>query len=252
MKRHYIELWALLVLAFVIFAVASAFDMPFKSAGIAEALFPDKQVVDTVVTDIDIEPEIIVNPCDTTSQTILFIGDSMLEGLSPRLAAYAAHNGHTLYTVIWYSSTSETWGRSDMLRRYIQRLKPTYVFISLGANELFVRNITERRRQYVEKIIKDLGDIPYVWIGPPNWAEDSGINDLIESAVSRGSYFRSKGMHFERGADGAHPTPASASAWLDSIARWMPANARYPIRLDVPADSVARPRRTFVHQPSER
>lgn len=252
MKRHYIELWALLVLAFVIFAVASAFDMPFKSAGFAEALFPDNPVPTPAVVAVEAEPQLVVNHCDTTAQTILLIGDSMLEGLSPRLAAYAAHNGHTLYSVIWYSSTSETWGRSDKLRRYIKRLKPTYIFISLGANELFVRDIAKRRKQYVEKILEDIGDIPYIWIGPPNWAEDSGINDLIASTVSNGSYFRSKGMHFERGADGAHPTPASASAWLDSIARWMPVNARYPIRLDVPTDSVGRPRRTFVHQPSER
>ncbi len=47
---------------------------------------------------------------DTVPKTILFIGDSMLDGLSPRLAAYAKENGHTLYTVVWYSSTSEFWG----------------------------------------------------------------------------------------------------------------------------------------------
>ena len=189
---------------------------------------------------------------DTTSHNILIFGDSMLEGLGPRLAAYAAHNGHTLYSVIWYSSTSEIWGRSDKLRRYIDRLKPTYIFICLGANELFVRDIASHRRKYVEAILRDVGDIPYLWIGPPNWADDTGINDLIASATPQGAYFRSKGMQFERGADGAHPTPASAAAWLDSVVRWMPAHALRPIRLDIPEEATARPSRTFVHQPSER
>ena len=90
-------------------------------------------------------------PVDTAAQTILFIGDSMLEGLGPRLAAYASHNGHTLYNVVWYSSTSEVWGRSDKLQSYIRRLHPTYVIVCLGANELFVPRIAERRREYVEK-----------------------------------------------------------------------------------------------------
>ena len=60
----------------------------------------------------------------------------MLEGLSPRMAAYADANGHTLYSVIWYSSTSEVWGESTKLQEYIKEFKPTYEFISLGANEL--------------------------------------------------------------------------------------------------------------------
>ena len=253
MKRHYIELWALLALAFVIFAVASAFDMPFKSAGIVDTLMAKHEEPDSALDIIaDPEPEVLINPCDTTAQTILLIGDSMLEGLGPRLAAYAAHNGHTLYSVIWYSSTSEIWGRSDKLRRYIDRLKPTYIFICLGANELFVRDIASHRRKYVEAILRDVGDIPYLWIGPPNWADDTGINDLIASATSQGAYYRSKGMQFERGADGAHPTPASAAAWLDSVVRWMPAHALRPIRLDIPEEATARPSRTFVHQPSER
>lgn len=253
MKRHYVELWALLALAFVIFAVASAFDTPFKSSGIADSILPKKAEVSVLADTTTIhEPEITKVECDTTNQVILLIGDSMLEGLGPRLAAYANHNGHTLYSVIWYSSTSEIWGQSDKLRRYIARLKPTYIFICLGANELFVRDIAAKRKKHIEAILRDIGDIPYVWIGPPNWAEDTGINELISTSTPQGAYFRSKGMKFERSSDGAHPTPASAMEWLDSIVRWMPANAIHPIHLEIPADSTARPHRTFVHQPHER
>ena len=57
---------------------------------------------------------------------------------------------------------------------------------------------------------------------------------------------------FERGRDGAHPTRESAAAWLDSVVRWMPENARYPIRLDVPDKPSGRARRSYVHQPGER
>ena len=57
------------------------------------------------------------------NQTILFIGDSMVEGLSRRLGDYSAENGHTLYTVIWYSSSTERWGNdpySGVLHAQIQ------------------------------------------------------------------------------------------------------------------------------------
>ena len=49
MKHHYLSLWLLLLCAFVIFAVSSAFDMPYlgehqlKSSGIADALRPPKK-----------------------------------------------------------------------------------------------------------------------------------------------------------------------------------------------------------------
>lgn len=261
MKRHYASAWLLLLAAFVIFAVSSAFEMPevmgyrLKSSGVADALRGDSVTAPAVpvsAPDADDAKPPVMAPCDTTAQCILFIGDSMLEGLAPRLAAYAEKNGHTLYTVTWYSSTSEVWGRSDKLATYIRRLRPSYVFVCLGANELFVNDIERKRARYVEKIVADIDTIPFLWIGPPNWRKDTGINALIASRTPRGSFFLSDGMSFERGRDGAHPTRESAAAWLDSVVRWMPENARYPIRLDVPDKPSGRARRSYVHQPGER
>ena len=189
---------------------------------------------------------------DTTAKTILFIGDSMLEGLSPRLAAYAQHNGHKLYTVIWYSSTSQVWGQSGKLAGYIRRLKPDFIFICLGANELFVRDIKSKRDKYVKKLISEAGNIPYVWIGPPNWKPDTGINDLIAANTAPGTFFVSNGMHFDRAKDGAHPTRTSAAAWMDSVARWMPEHCAHPIKMEKPSAAAGRPVKIFVHQPNEK
>ncbi|MDE6134736.1 MAG: SGNH/GDSL hydrolase family protein [Muribaculaceae bacterium] len=263
MKRHYIELWMLLAAAFVIFAVASAFDMPalggyeLKSAGIAPALFAPRSVPEAV-GDVSFgipvpEPESTVPvECDSLAQTILFIGDSMLEGLSPRLAAYCDASGHELYSVVWYSSTSEVWGRSSRLADYIRRINPTFIFVCLGANELFVTDIESKRDVFVKKIIADIGDIPYLWIGPPNWKPDTGINRLIAANARPGAFFLSDGMTFERSKDGAHPTRRSAALWADSIVSWIPANSFHPIALLPPAAESSRPRRVFVHQPDER
>lgn len=262
MKKHYVALWALLAVAFVFFLILPFAGMPtvfghtFKSAGIAEAITAENHsggnvVPDTVRND-SVPQQNFPVPCDTTSQTILFIGDSMLEGLGPRMAAYAEKNGHTLYNVIWYSSTSERWGSSDKLRSYIQRLNPSFVFICLGANELFVPDIKNRRLQYVRNIVADIDTLPYLWIGPPNWKPDTGINDLIASNTREGGFFLSDGMHFDRSKDGAHPTRSSAAAWMDSVARWMPQHSFHPIRMERPEKDEGRPKRVFVHQPNEK
>ncbi len=270
MKRHYLSLWLLLLCAFALFAIASAFEMPtvaghqLKSSGIADALlgtnvddalsiYAEAQdstaaIADTASNAVPTFPM----PCDTASQTIMLIGDSMLEGLGPRLAAYAEHNGHTLYTVMWYSSTSEIWGRSDKLKSYIERLEPSYIVICLGANELLVSDIARKREKYVRKILSDIDTIPYLWIGPPNWRRDTGINELIAKNTPKGTFFLSDGMQFERSKDGAHPTRPSAAAWLDSVMRWMPANALHPIRMARPEKGSAKAKRIFVHQPDER
>lgn len=262
MSKHHLGLWLLLATAFAVFAVSSAIGLPevcghqLKSSKIAETLLAERShtaAADTITQTEDTVINVVSEPVplDTAAQTILFIGDSMLEGLGPRLAAYAEENGHELYCVIWYSSTTQKWGSSHKLRKYIGRLHPTYIFVCLGANELFVRNIAENRRNYVRNILNDIDTIPYLWIGPPNWKPDTGINDLIDSETTSGSFFLSKDMSFERNSDGAHPTHNSAAEWMDSVARWMPAHSRHPIRMATPEVFSGQPKRTFVHQPNE-
>lgn len=266
MKKNYFPFWVLVFAAFAIVFAVSAFDgidicgFRLKSSGMYDRLF-SRQEADSVldaVADSIFGAVIEENagddpvPVDTLPKTILLIGDSMLEGLSPRLAAYAEANGHTLYTVIWYSSTSEVWGASGKLEAYIKQLNPDYLFICLGANELFVKDIIEKRDRYVKALVREAGDIPFVWIGPPNWKPDTGINRLIAANVPDGSYFKSDGMHFDRSKDGAHPTRSSASMWMDSVVRWMPLHSSHPIRLDIPDKATGKPKRIFVHQPDER
>ena len=80
-----------------------------------------------------------------------------------------------------------------------------YVFISLGSNELYFKN-PESRLPYIKKVLEMIDTIPYVWIGPPNWQKDSGINDLLERTCRSGSFFRTDGMELARKKDHIHPT----------------------------------------------
>lgn len=253
-RNEYIAFWCLITVAFALVAGASAFEpvmignTELRTSGIVDRL--TRRPVDAVTdTAVAAPPDTTRQEVDSAAQRILIIGDSMLEGLNPRLAAYAAANGHTLNSVIWYSSTTAYWGCSDTLRVYMKRFKPTFVFISLGANELFVENIAEKREDMLKYFLEQLGDTPYLWIGPPNWKRDTGINAMIARNVPRGCYFKSDGMHFDRAKDGAHPTHASAAKWMDSIARWMPLHGAHPILMENPGDIKARPASVTVLQP---
>lgn len=254
-NNEYVAIWLLLLTAFAVIAAASFFDPPslwgveIRNSGIAERLTrePMKDTpTDTVTATSDTGMPV---PTDSASQRILIIGDSMLEGINPRLAAYADKNGHTLNSVIWYSSTTAYWGNCDTLKVFLRRFKPTFIFISLGANELFVSDIAAKREHLLKNFLSQIGDIPYIWIGPPNWKKDTGINEMIERNVPHGQYFKSEGMHFDRTKDGAHPTHASAALWVDSIARWMPLHAAHPILMDRPEAEKGRPNSVTVLQP---
>lgn len=260
MKKGYFGLWALLAVAFALVAAGSCFDSltvmghDFKTASIMEQLTRREPLWDIDTVPVSPDTTVVEKPkfpveTDTVPKTILFIGDSMLEGLSPRLAAYCKENGHKLYTVIWYSSTSEIWGRCDTLTTFISRFNPDYVMLCLGANELFVRDIKTKRDKYVKHILEQIGDRPYLWIGPPNWKPDTGINELVADNVEEGCFFLSDGMTFSRKSDGAHPTSASAREWMDSVVRWMPAHSAHPIKMDIPDGLSARATRVVVLQP---
>ena len=258
MKRPYLGLWALLVIAFIAFTALSfngdvAEQLGLKTGSFEQTLTAQnvknkKQTAAKRKAAAVKENKRKTGVMDTTNKVILFIGDSMLEGLGPRFAAYAKENGHKLYYVIWYSSTSEVWGRTTKLKEFIKQFKPDYVFICLGSNELFVRNIQEQRQKYVDNIISQIGDLPYVWIGPPNWKDDTGINELILSHVGPSRYFESKRLSFDRCKDGAHPTKKSAFRWMDEIAAYLASDAQHTLVMNTPDTAYNKAPHTTILQ----
>ena len=183
-----------------------------------------------------------------TAQNILFIGDSMLEGLCKRFIDYADQNHHNLQTVIWYSSTTDVWANTDTLQYFLKKFNPSYVVVCLGGNELFVKDI-DKRKENIQKMVKKIGDLPFVWVSPPNWKDDTGINDAIISVVGKGRYFDSRSLTLARKADHAHPTDPAAAIWMDTIARWLKSPAcDNPLQMDWPEEDV-KSRNVTVLQP---
>jgi len=258
MNKSYWELWALLAAALLFFVVLSFWQdginvggLEIKTATFARDMFgltdDNGKSSDTLATEQ--RPKQWRAPLDTTAKDILFIGDSMLEGLAPRLAAYCDKNGHSLVEVIWYSSSTMVWAQSGRLAELIEKYHPNYIFVCLGANELYVPDIKRARRPFVKKILAEIGDIPYVWIGPPNWDKDTGINDLLSRELGRGCFYLSANDAFERSRDGAHPTRSSAHKWMDRVIEWIGKSGAHPISLDKPSDAISRASRIIVYQP---
>ncbi len=177
---------------------------------------------------------------DTTNHRILFFGDSMLEGLGPRMCDYAMENGHELFTVCWYSSSTETWAKTDTLEHFVAQFKPDYIMICIGSNEQFKKDLDDRR-QYIRTIRQKLNGIPTIWICPPEWKKDRPFNNVLLEEVGEKNFFDSRKLTYERKSDHAHPTRESASIWMDSIATWMQSTAnKQPIKMAKPINKRKR------------
>ncbi len=185
---------------------------------------------------------------DTTPQRILLTGDSMVEGLMFAFKDYAEENGHDLFPAIWYSSSTLVWGQSEQLKKLIDYYKPTIIFMALGSNELFIRNIIEDRAKYVENILSQVGDIKLIWIGPPNWKPDTGINQLLESKLGKKRFFLSKDLQLARARDGAHPTRGASRIWADTLFKWVQSQSSFPFLVQPPQKNYGKtPNCVFVN-----
>jgi len=171
---------------------------------------------------------------DTNSQRVLLIGDSMAYSLMRRFHNYCRQNGHEFQTVSWVSGTTRWFALTDTLDYYLREINPSLVIFVIGSNELFVTDIYDRI-VYVEKILQKMGSIPNLWVGPPNWAKDSGINKMLMKRLGYRGYFLSAKLQYERKeGDVAHPNRSSSAMWADSVASWIVETSYYPIRLQKP------------------
>ncbi len=171
---------------------------------------------------------------DTTKHRILLIGDSEIGGLRYAINDYCRENGHKIVLAVeWYSATTFNFGRSDTIDKIIEKYKPTYIFIVLGLNELYAKDL-KARKIAANQLAEKLKGIPYTWIGPANWEEDFGLNKVYESSAEPGAYFMSKDLTLSRSRDGRHPDNKGYRLWFDSIASWVQTSAKYKIKMKVP------------------
>ena len=171
---------------------------------------------------------------DTIKHRILLIGDSECGGLCFPLNDYCEQNGHKLLlTLAWNSATVFNFAFSDTINKIILKYKPSYLFIVLGLNEIYAKDL-EKRKKAADQFAKKIGGIPYLWIGPANYTKDYGINKVFESAAEKDCFFLTNNMELPRGEDGRHPSIKGYRLWMDSIAKWINKSAKYKIAMEKP------------------
>lgn len=248
-RKTYLYLWLLLALGLAVVCGISFYDDPrLFGLGLSQGTFPDVILAPEgqdggsgpgTFPAGEEESEsgpVTVAETDTTVRSVLIFGDSMTILVANRLAAYGEKNGYEVASVTWDGSSSISWSSCDTLENYIARYRPDFIMVTLGSNELFLKNF-DKRKPFVEKLIAKIGDIPFVWIGPPNWKEDVGFNAMMRSTLPRGTFFDSNGLDLPRGADRIHPTPRGGIIWTDSIMRWI-AGTPHPILAEAPSPGI--------------
>lgn len=220
------------ILGYALIPEQVAENLPFKQVGMealtgktAEELAEEAEAQDTVKEEVD-----------TTSQRVLIFGDSMSEYLAYRFSDYANKNGHSLTCVTWCSSGTRNWASTDTLNHYIQKVRPTHIFVCLGSNELYTADMKGCEKR-IRAILDKIGNIPTIWVGPPNWCEDKGYNKLLRQIMGSKRYYPSYKLTFERQKDGRHPTMKASAMWMDKIIAWMnEGHSVHPFRLDKPTE----------------
>jgi hypothetical protein len=160
---------------------------------------------------------------DNSRHRILLTGDSMGDGLFLAWRKLRKQGNFDIRYQPWYGSTTDSWAKTDKLENMIKNYRPTLVIFSLGANQINDHKIAAKE-DHIREIVRQMSDAEFIWIGPPNWKEDTGINNLIIKYVGRERFFDSRQLTFERRKDGAHPTEKSAAIWADSISQWIDRN----------------------------
>ncbi len=189
---------------------------------------------DESINKLGTDPNNVEGGLDTTKQRILLMGDSECGGLCYQLNDYCIQNGHQLVaSFVWNSATILNFAYSDTIIKIIEKYKPTYIFIVLGLNELYAKDLT-KRKQAAQILAKKLDGIPYSWVGPANYTNDYGINQVFCESAQKGSFYLTKNLNLPKGGDKRHPNSTGYRIWMDSLAVWVENKAKYRIKLSPP------------------
>jgi hypothetical protein len=169
-----------------------------------------------------------------SEERVLIMGDSECGGLCKQLNDYCIQNGHKLVaSFVWNSATILNFAYADTVTQIIKKYKPTYIFLVVGLNELYAKDIAKRKKAAMA-LAKKLEGIRYSWIGPANYVKDYGINNAFFTSALPGTFFSSKDLNLPKGSDNRHPNTEGYRMWMDTIASWVSTSAKYPLQMNEP------------------
>ena len=108
-----------------------------------------------------------------------------------------------------------------------------FIVVVLGLNELYARDLT-KRTQAANLLRAKFGNTPYLWIGPANFMEDSGINKVFEQIATSERFILSKHLNLPKSTDKRHPNREGYRIWMDYIAKFIQASKLYDFKFEKP------------------
>jgi len=195
------------------------------------------------------EPPPAVAPVPEGS-TVVHIGDSMAGALGIELNRALKRAG--VKGILHFKTASFipdwAWGRDIAL--YMAQHNPDLVLISLGANEVAIKDPTIRIKQ-VQRLVQRLQGRPCVWIAPPLWAAgDTGLLPVIRAHCAPCRFMDTNALvkDMPRLRDKIHPTMPARKVWAEYVVKWL-ARQRDP-RADRPWELLpVDPDNQQPHQP---
>lgn len=253
------SLWILITLSMAIFLAISFTDglrlgtFELTKPKFKEVLMAGNEKKEPATIPADTLPEVVMEtlvPPDTTIRKILIFGDSMTHNLAMSIAKYGSKNNYKVTSVTWESSSILAWANSDKIATYMNEVKPDFVIISLGSNEMELKHF-DTRAKYVGKILEKIDTLPFIWIGPPLWKEDKGLYKMLSDEISKDKLFKIENMEIDRGPDHVHPTRKGADQWADTLMRWQ-LRGSHPIPAELPdSDSTIKGHRFIYLHPDD-
>lgn len=204
----------------------------------------DDDILDSLVSDVQqgkpVENVVIDKPAEPVQHRILVFGDEQLQGIGPWLFNHAWATGFPCFTSIWQESTIKRWAYSADLQYLIRKVKPTFIIVCLGTHDQGEADLSTREAA-VKAIMRDIGDIPFAWIGPlavKSKKDDRTIADLIQQLVGADRFYDSYNLRLAR-EDELHPTKEGCQRWVEGFVAWLDGGeAAHPIHFVTPTTSV--------------
>ncbi len=153
---------------------------------------------------------------------VLHIGDSFAGALGVPLNEELRSRGLVSHLRFKTASFIPNWAGGYDLGAYIAQLKPDLVLITLGANEMAMKDPT-LRIPLIKKIVKRLNGTPCVWIATPLWGMDNGLMDIVRDNSAPCRFMDTNKIHpgMPRVSDKIHPTIAARKIWAKVVVEWL-------------------------------
>jgi lysophospholipase L1-like esterase len=162
---------------------------------------------------------------------VLHLGDSFAGALGLELNAVLEERGAEGVLRFKTASFIPEWAWKGGIPQFMAEHRPDLVLITLGANEVAIRE-PETRVAVIEKLVKQFGDTPCVWIAIPLWASDTGLMPVIRDHCAPCRFMDSNELRFADGTrvrdmprlpDKIHPTMRARRQWAEFVVDWLAA-----------------------------